>query len=52
MKNIVIILFGILLLIVCGSSRSLETWKDADEDYFYSNMEKATVKEWEMEILQ
>jgi len=30
---------------------TLEIWKDADEDSFYSNMAKATAQKWNIEIL-
>ena len=30
---------------------SLETWKDADDDYVFANMAKATSQEWKVEIL-
>ena len=30
-------------------NKALEVWKDADEDYIYSNMAKTTAQEWGVE---
>ena len=32
-------------------NKSLEVWKNADEDYIYSNMAKTTAQEWGMKDL-
>ena len=32
-------------------NKALEVWEDADTDYIFSNMAKATAKEWNIEIL-
>ena len=32
-------------------NKVLEIWKDADADYIFSNMAKATAQEWKIEIL-
>jgi len=32
-------------------NKALEVWKDADADYIFSNMAKATAQEWKIEIL-